>query len=67
MATAVDTVKNFMNVLTKYSQDSSEVGIIALDDAIIPNQREWSALQIWRTRLKAFRQFLHLMNFAVNL
>ena len=34
MATAVETVKNFMNVLTQYSQDSSEVGIIALDDAI---------------------------------
>ncbi len=34
MATVVETIKNFMNVLTKYSQDSSEMGIIALDDAI---------------------------------
>lgn len=34
MATAVETVKNFMNVLTKYSQDSTQVGQFALDDAI---------------------------------
>ena len=34
MATAVETMKNFINVLTDYSQDTSEIGRIALDDAI---------------------------------
>ncbi len=34
MATAVETVKTFMNVLTKYSQDSTQIGEIALNDAI---------------------------------
>ena len=34
MATAVETVKNFMKVLTNYSQNSSQVGQLALDDAI---------------------------------
>ena len=33
MAAAVETVKNFMNVLKKYSQDSSQVGQLAPDDA----------------------------------
>ena len=34
MATAVETVKNFMNVLKNYSQDDSQVGRIALDEAV---------------------------------
>ena len=34
MATAIETFKNFINVLTDYSQDTSEIGRIALDDAI---------------------------------
>ena len=34
MATAVETAKNIMNVLKKYSQDESEIGVIALNDAI---------------------------------
>lgn len=34
MSTAVETVKNIMNVLKKYSQDDSEIGVIALNDAI---------------------------------
>lgn len=34
MATAVETMKNFINVLTDYSQDTSEIGRIALDDAL---------------------------------
>ncbi len=34
MATAVETVKNFIGVLKNYSQDSTQVGRIALDEAI---------------------------------
>ena len=34
MATAVETVKGFMNTLKKYSQDSTQIGQQALDDAI---------------------------------
>ena len=34
MATAVETIKNFMEVLKTYSQNSDEIGVVALDDAI---------------------------------
>ena len=34
MATAVETVKGFMNTLKKYSQYDSEIGVIALNDAV---------------------------------
>ena len=34
MATAVETFKNFMDALKNYSHDDSQIGRVALDDAV---------------------------------
>ena len=34
MATAIETIQTFMGALKNYSQDTSQVGLIALDEAV---------------------------------
>ena len=52
MATAVETVKNFIGVLKNYSQDTTQVGRIALDEAI-RQTTTFSSLEEATNELKA--------------